>query len=138
MSRQCGTPVTSIRLADTCLRLYSFVCPPLGLSTYTRPATSAPGQASGALLFMDLRKKGFSNLPPSFEKAGAYVSGLEAACKAFHAQDVIHGDLYPSNIFWKAEASSFEIRIIDWDTSFSTNEWLPAHIQRMWSQTCKW
>lgn len=116
---------------------WKFVCPPLGFSTHTRLATSSlHSQASGALLFLDLRKRGFSNLPPSFEHAKKYVNGLTAACSAFHEEGVVHGDLYPSNVFWKAEP--FEVRIIDWDTAFATTEFLPAHIQDMWSTTSKW
>ena len=124
------------RLSDT--SAWKYVCAPLGFSTRTFDSNQ-PLVLKGALLFENLEKLGFSNFPPPYEKADEYVNLLEGAASAFHSQNVVHGDLYPSNVFWrKEEGSPMEMRIIDWDTSFAKNEFIPDHIQEMWSESLKW
>lgn len=65
------------------------------------------------LVYEDLAAEGFKIGTPD-----------RVAVTHIHEAGVIHCDLYPSNIMWRADAEgeSVEIRIIDWDNAHCDDE----------------
>lgn len=55
----------------------------------------------------------------SFEK---YKSVYREAVKAVNDAGVVHGDLYLSNVMWRQNNSTIDIKIIDWDTAHCLDE----------------
>jgi len=115
---------------------WDYVCPPLGYSTKLLPGYE--GRSEG-FFFQDLTKLGFVNELPPFDLADQFINELDEAVKRLHDEGVVHGDLYPTNVFWKMSSGhKMEIRIIDWDTAFRVNENLPLHIVNVWEKCPKW
>jgi Lipopolysaccharide kinase (Kdo/WaaP) family len=80
------------------------------------------------LIYEDLAAEGFKiGTPDRILDSGryqAFLRALEAAITHIHKAGVIHCDLYPSNIMWRADAEgeSVEIRLIDWDNAHCLDE----------------
>ena len=81
------------------------------------------------LVYDDLASKGFRiGTPDRLKDSNLYerfLNALRQGISHIHEAGVIHCDLYPSNIMWKADAAEgedVEIRIIDWDNAHCIDE----------------
>ena len=72
------------------------------------------------IIYEDLAKLGYRiGTPDRLEDEGKYqrwLAALRLAVQAIHDAEVLHCDLYPSNIMWlESGADQISIKIIDWD-----------------------
>jgi hypothetical protein len=81
------------------------------------------------LVYDDLASRGFKiGTPDRLKDSNLYerfLKALRRGISLIHEAGVIHCDLYPSNIMWKADAAEgegVEIRIIDWDNAHCLDE----------------
>lgn len=77
------------------------------------------------LIFRDIRQDGYRmGTPPRHDSDlyQRYLSALREAVSQIHNAGVVHLDLYPSNIFWKAEENAVTIKVIDWDVAHLLTE----------------
>ena len=80
------------------------------------------------LVYEDLAAEGFRiGTPDRIQDSilyGRFLQALRQGISDIHEAGVIHCDLYPSNIMWKADAEgeSVEIRLIDWDNAHCLDE----------------
>jgi hypothetical protein len=53
------------------------------------------------------------------------VAAIEKALAAIHERRVVHMDFYLSNVMWKGDKSSIDVRVVDWDVVRFEGELLP-------------
>lgn len=80
------------------------------------------GDAS--LIFCNLFNEDFQQGFPVDNKE-LFVTELLRFCKLLHEKNLVHIDLYPSNLFYKLSSSGIQLKIIDWDTVCEIGEPLP-------------
>jgi len=137
--------VTLMRMGQVFTKLYAssasrFVCFPICFVNKVLPPPMTKGGVS-ALLFPNLTQDGYRcGLPEDIQTARMYISALQEAMIALHEAGVIHGDMYISNIMWRASPTStaVEVMLIDWDTAFLAQDGIPEDMERAWKSTCKW
>ena len=70
------------------------------------------------LVFKNLFHEGFVLGVPIEERLyKKFCEALKSLVNQIHARNVIHVDLYPSNIFWSNQDEDMKVRIIDWDSA---------------------
>jgi len=80
------------------------------------------------LVYEDLAAEGFKIGTPDRIRGSdtykAFLRSLKEAISRIHEAGVLHCDLYPSNIMWKADAAgeNVVIRLIDWDNAHCLDE----------------
>jgi serine/threonine protein kinase len=80
------------------------------------------------LVYEDLAAEGFKIGTPDRIRGSdtykAFLRALKEAISRIHEAGVLHCDLYPSNIMWKADAAgeNVVIRLIDWDNAHCLDE----------------
>lgn len=70
-------------------------------------------------------------LPSDLELSRRIVQEARKVMDAVHERGVVHMDLYPSNIMWKAgDGPQVHIKIIDWDAAHLLHEQFSAAVQQ--------
>lgn len=118
-----------------------FVCFPNCYAMGIKCAPTGSNAVMNALLFPNLQTLGYQcALPTTLKVARMYVEALKEAVAAVHRADVVHGDLYVSNIMWRegAGGDAVELKLIDWDTVFFAHDGVPLHWAAMWRKLPKW
>lgn len=125
------------------------VCFPLGFCLRVLLPPYHPESCTG-MFFPDLTKS--SNLNPLGKYTMQapigrsllfkFTAALRTFVAAIHSVNVVHGDLYPSNIFWRlAGDGDVHIRVIDWDTAFFLRHEkgdVPSQLAELWRHSYKW
>lgn len=159
-------------------QLYEFgprtkVCFPLGHAVNVllpgEPDTPSWGMFFPNLsLSSNLNAGGAYKLHPPATKSqlARFAAALGVFISEIHAAQVVHGDLYPSNILWREVAPTpsasgpaaddagpthvtqdggylMELKIVDWDTAFflrrkGTTWDVPPHLLELWKDKPKW
>jgi serine/threonine protein kinase len=113
-----------------------YVCFPFG---YTCGNFKVGDQEkSWGLLFPDLCKEGYNNVPPAdYSLAAKYIDAIKHAVFEIHRAGVRHGDMYPSNVMWRDKDGTISIKVIDWDSAFFESTGVPTQVAMAWEKTFK-
>ena len=81
-------------------------------------ATTMKNKVSGKCLIFPKLDASFRMGTPEAEKQfKEYITAFLNVIKRQHQRQVVHVDLYPSNVLWDFLGDSIRIRIVDWDAA---------------------
>jgi hypothetical protein len=94
------------------------------------------GNAGGKLVFKNLATETYRiGLPDDARLRRTLLVEFQAAARKIHSAGVVHLDFYPSNIMWKVQNDSVQVKIIDWDSVCEKDQPMPIHlVERLQSE----